>query len=160
MKKILIPIAVLLLVGFFVWFLSPVQVVKRRTNKLMNTLTLEQGSGGTGRQFNIMALGNLLAQSVTLETPTIEQADGDHSRDALTSGFAWIAGQNGSFTKFEVVEFHTVTVDGDRAKVSATVEGVVALSTYRPADGLYEVEFDWNREDDGWRLTRAKWTDR
>ena len=157
MKKILIPIAVLLLVGFFVWFLSPVQVVKRRTNKLMNTLTLEQGSGGTGRQFNTLALGNLLAQSVTLETPTIEQADGDHSRDALTSGFGWIARRNGSFTKFEVVKFHTITVEGDQARVNATIEGVVALPTYRPADGMYEVELDWSRGDDGWRLTRAVW---
>ena len=157
MKKLLIPIAVLLAVGFLVWFLSPVQVVKRRTNKLMDTLTLEQGSGGTGRQFNTLALGTLLAESVTLETPTIEEADGDHSRDALTSGFGWIARRNGSFTKFEVVKFHTITVEGDQARVNATIEGVVALPTYRPADGMYEVELDWSRGDDGWRLTKAVW---
>src|SRR5687768_7476175 len=107
MKKILIPVAVLLIAGFLAWYLSPTQVVKRRTNKLMKTLTLEQGSGGTGRHFNTLALGMLIAENLSLETPAIEEANGDHSRDAINSGFAWLAGQNGSFTKFEVVEFHS-----------------------------------------------------
>lgn len=157
MKKILIPVAAVLFVAFLVWFLSPVQVVKRRTNKLMNTLTMEEGSGGTGRQFNVLALGNLIAEEITLETPDIEAANGEHGRDVINSGFSWLAG-NAKFTKFEVVEFHSVVVDGDKATVSAKIEGVVVLPTYRPADGLYEVELDWKKEDDGWRLARSKWS--
>jgi hypothetical protein len=38
------------------------------------------------------------------------------------------------------------------------LSGLVELPHYRPADGLYDVSFDWKNGDDGWRLARAVWT--
>src|SRR5690606_2567587 len=105
---------------------------------------------------NVLALGNLLYDEVTLDTTDIEEASGTHSRDMINSGFAWLAG-NAEFTKFDVVEYHSIIISEDSATVSATVEGVVALAAYRPADGMHEVEFHWQRTDDGWRLKKAVW---
>lgn len=158
MKRLSIIATVLVAAVFLVWWLSPTQVVKRRTEKLMSTLTLEEGSGSAARHLNTLAFGNLIAEEVSLVAPTIEEASGDFDRSDLNNNFAWLTTQ-ATFTKFEVVEFRSVEVDGDNATVEAKIEGIVSLRSYRPADGLYMVELGWRKADDGWRLARAKWTE-
>lgn len=159
MKKILpVVVAAIVAIGFLAWFFSAEQVVKRRTGKLMSTLSMEEGSGKAGRQMNSLALGNLIADELELETPTIEEANGTHQKTEINSGFTWLTSV-AVFTKFEVVDYHSISVTGNTAKVSASIEATVALTTYRPADGLYEVELDWIKAKDGWRLTRAKWVE-
>jgi hypothetical protein len=158
MKKLLIPVVALVaVVAFLLWFFSSEQVVKRRTEKLMSILTMEADGAGKSRQLSALALGGLIADELTLETPTIEEANGVHQRADMESGFGGLT-RIANFTKFEVVDLHAITIVGEDARLSATIEGVVALPSYRPADGLYEVELDWKKENDGvWRLSRAKW---
>ena len=158
MKKLLIPVVALVaVVAVLVWFFSPEQVVKRRTGKLMSILTMEDSGGRNSRQLSSLGLGGLVADELELETPTIEEANGVHQRSDIESGFGGLA-RIANFTKFEIVEYHAITINGGDARVSATIEAVVALPSYRPADGLYEVELDWKKEKDGvWRLSRAKW---
>lgn len=156
MKRLLIVVSVVLSIAFAIWWLSPTQVVKRRTNKLMHTLTLEEGSGSAARHLNTLAFGNLIAEDVTIDVPSIGEANGEFSRQDLNAGFAWLTTQ-ARFTKFGVTEFLKVGVGDDRAEVEAKVEAVVALPDYRPADGAYLMELSWVRADDGWRLTRVKW---
>lgn len=157
MKKILVPlVALVAIIAALLWFFSPKQVVKRSTNKLMSTLTMEDTGGKGSRQANLLRLGNLIAGELTLETPTIEEANGVHQKTDVESGFAALT-RVASFTKFEVVEYHSITINGEDARVNATIEAVVALPSYRPADGLYEVELDWQKVTDGWRLSRARW---
>lgn len=159
MKKLLIPVVALVaVVAVLLWFFSPEQVVKRRTGKLMSILTMEEtGGGANSRQLSALGLGTLIADELALETPTIEEANGVHQRTDIESGFGGLT-RIANFTKFELVEYHAITILGDDARVSATIEAVVALPSYRPADGLYEVELDWKKEKDGvWRLSRAKW---
>ena len=43
------------------WWFSPAQVVKRRCQTLLRTLTLEPGSGNAGRQMGTYSLNALLA---------------------------------------------------------------------------------------------------
>jgi len=157
MKKLLIPVAALVAtIAVLLWFFSAEQVLKRRTGKLMSILTMEEAGDRNSRHVNALGLGNLIGDELTLETPTIEEANGVHQKTEVESGFAGLS-RVASFTKFEIVEYHSITINGDEARVTATIEAVVALSSYRPADGLYEVELDWQKADDGWRLTRAKW---
>jgi hypothetical protein len=158
MKKLLIPVmALVAVVAVLLWFYSPEQVVKRRTGKLMSILTMEDTGGGNSRQLSALGLGGLIAEELALETPTIEEANGVHQRTDIESGFDGLT-RIANFTKFEIVEYHAITILGEDARVSATIEAVVALPSYRPADGLYEVELDWKKEKDGvWRLSRAKW---
>ncbi len=160
MKRILIPlVSAVILAAFFGWWLSPGEVVKRRTKSLMNTLTIGEGSGAATRHAGNFSLERLIAERLALETPVYEEASGEYDRTQITSGFSAMAGQ-AKFTKFRVEEFHSITFAGEEALVSATVEAVVALQEYRPLDGLYEVEFVWTHGDDGWRLSRMKWSGR
>lgn len=155
-RFLFIALAAVLAGGFLAWWLSPGQVVKRRTEKLMSTLTMEEGSGGAARHLNTLSLGNLIADEISLETPTIGEANGEFQRADINSGFSWLT-TRAKFTKFAVEEFVKIEVSGDTAFVEAKVLAEVELQNYRPADGLYDVEFNWHRTDDGWQLARARW---
>ena len=158
MKRIfVIAAAVLVIGGFFIWWLSPAQVLKRQTEKLLSALTLVEGRNKAMGQMGVFSLNSMITKELELESPT-EQANGTFDRETVESGFSYLSSQ-AEFTKFDVREFQSVLVEGDRATVTALIEGVVALSNFRPVDGLYQVTLNWNREDDGWRLSKAKWVE-
>ncbi len=157
MKRFAIPAIIVAVLGILgVWWFSPVQVLKRRTQSLLTTLTLDADTGRAGRQLGAYSLNALLAPRVELDAPTIQEANGSFERSELESAFSWLCNQ-ASQTRFELQKFHSVSVNGDQAKVELTLTGLVELPTYRPADGTYGVTFDWEKAKDGWRLTRATW---
>jgi hypothetical protein len=158
MKRLILSgLALALLIILGLWWFSPTQVLKRRTQSLLGTLTLDAGTGRAGRTLATYSLNKLLAAQVQLETPTIQEANGTFERAEIESGFSWVS-QNAKQTRFELKNFHSVTIDGDRGNVRLTLSGLVELPHYRPADGDFDVSFDWKRGDDGWRLSRAVWT--
>ena len=157
MKRFGLPVFILALLGAFAfWWFSPVQVLKRRTETLLRTLTLESGSGKAARQMGVYSLNALLATEVELSNPTIQEANGTFERSEMESAFSWLCEQ-AKETRFELGDFHSVKIDGEQADVAFSLEALVALPTYRPADGRYEVTFHWVRESDTWRLGRATW---
>lgn len=157
MKRLLIPsLIVLALAAFAFWWFSPGQVIKRRTHSLLETLTFESGSGSASRQMGVYSLNALLAAEVELNTPTIEQANGTFERSELESAFTWL-GRQAKQTRFDLQRIHSIEVSGDRAVIEFSLEALVELPTYRPADGAYRVTYEWQREKDGWRLIRATW---
>jgi hypothetical protein len=158
MKRI-IPAAVIaavILAIFGYWWSSPTQVLKRRTKSLLSTLTLESGNGKITRQMGAYSLGKLLAQQVELITPTIDEANGTFERAEMESAYAWLC-SNSKKTSFKINEFESVSVTGATAQVTFTLDGLVELPSYRPVDGTFFVTFDWEKSDNGWQLTRAKW---
>lgn len=142
---------------FAVWWLSPVQVVKRRTTALLETMTLAAGDGKMGRHASGYSLDRLLAAKVTLETPTIGEANGTFERSELSSAFSWLC-DVAKQTRFDVESFDSVNINGASADVNLTLVGLVELPTYRPADGTFDVKMHWIETDDGWRLDKAVWT--
>lgn len=157
MRKFLIPMAALVLIGgFLIWFFSPKQVVKRRTEKLMSTLTMEAGSGDASRQFSSLTLGKLIGNEVELEVPSIEEANGVHSKDEINSGFSALARMS-KFTKFEIVDWHSIQVEKEKATVTVSLNAAVALPTYQPLSGLYEAKLHWEKTKDEWLLYRVLW---
>lgn len=157
MKRLAISLVVLaLLAGFAFWWFSDTQVLKRRTQSLLTTLTLDSGTGKVGRQMGSYSLNALLASEVALDTPTIQEANGSFQRDELESIYSWLCNQ-AKETRFELQDLRSVTVNGGKATVHLTLIGLVVLPNYRPADGTYDVTFDWQKEKDGWRLTHASW---
>lgn len=157
MKRLAIPAAAaLLLTGFLFWWFSPVQILKRRTLSLLETMTMDAGTGKSTRQLGSYTLNGLLATEVELSTPTIERANGTFERSEMESAFSWLC-QQAKQTRFELDEFRSVEVSGDVGKVVFSLEALVELPTYRPVDGNYQVTFHWLREQETWRLTRAEW---
>jgi hypothetical protein len=159
MKRLIPVLVVVALLGAFgFWWFSPAQVVKRRTQTLLETLTLDAGAGRTVRQMGVYSLNALLASEVELNTPTISQANGVFERAEMESAFSWLC-QHARRTGFEAERFHAVQVANGVAVVSLRLQALVELPDYRPADGRYEVTFHWRNEDDAWRLARADWTE-
>ena len=157
MKRLIISLAILaLLGGFATWWFSDTQVLKRRTQSLLTTLTLDSGTGKVGRQMGTYSFNALLAGEVALDTPTIKEANGTIQRDELESLFSWLCNQ-AKETRFELLDLRSVTVNRDKAQVDLTLFGLVVLPNYRPADGKYDVTFDWQKDKDGWRLNHATW---
>lgn len=157
MKRLAISLVILaLLAGFAFWWFSDTQVLKRRTQSLLTTLTLDSGKGKVGRQMGAYSLNALLAEQVQLDTPTIKEANGSFQRDELEAAYSWLCNQ-AKETRFELQNFRSVTVNGDKATVDLTLIGLVVLPQYRPVDGTFDVTYEWQKEKDGWRLTRATW---
>lgn len=157
MKRLAIFVVILaLLVGFGAWWFSPVQMVKRRTTALLATLTLERGSGKVGRHAGAYSLDGLLAGQVELISPTIQEANGSFERAELESAYSWLCDQ-AKETHFTLEKLHAITIDGTKATVKLTLNGLVELPVYRPADGRYDATFEWIKGKDGWQLSRATW---
>ena len=158
MKRLAISLVILaVLAGFAYWWFSDTQVLKRRTQSLLTTLTLDSGKGKVGRQMGTYSLNALLASQVQLDTPTIKEANGSFQRDELESAYSWLCNQ-AKETRFKLKKIRSVTVTGDQATVELTLIGLVVLPQYRPVDGTFDVTYEWQKEKDGWRLTRASWT--
>jgi len=157
MKRVIIAsVVILAAIGITIWWLSPERVLVRRTNNLLETLSFSEGTGKAARNLKTYPLNRLLAERVRLETPTIAEANGEFDRSELESGFGWLCNRARQ-TNFKSTEVRSVTITGDSATVEMELEGLVELPAYRPVDGTYKVTFDWRREDDGWRLVRARW---
>lgn len=158
MKRIA-PVIVVIVIALAaaIWWFSPQQVVKRRTATLLRTLTLEPGTGKASRQMGVYSLNALLAKEVTLENPAIQEANGTFDREELGSAFSWICEQ-ARRTQFDLHSIESITVIGNQADLSFTLNALAEMPDYRPADGEYNVRFRWIRDDqEGWRLSRAQW---
>ncbi len=144
-----------LLAGLASWWYSPGQVVKRRTHTLLETLTLEAGSGTAVRQMGVYSLGALLADDVELETPSIQEAQGTFPRSEMESAFSSLC-EHAKQTRFQLENIRSLKIDGDHADLTANLHALVELPTYRPVDGRFEVVFHWQRDKDRtWQLARA-----
>jgi hypothetical protein len=159
MKRLsILGVILLFLVAFLLWWFSPTQVLKRRTQSFLDLMTMDAGTGKSGRQLGVYRMNSLLAEQVELNTPTIEQANGTFARSELESGFSFIC-QQAKQTRFILNEIQSVEVASDRSTVVFSIEALVELPAYRPVDGNFQVTFHWQREKDEWRLARADWTE-
>lgn len=149
-------VVVLLAAGFALWWFSPKQVLKRRTVALLETLTLDAVGSRSGRQFAVHSLNLLLASEVTLENPTISEANGTFERHEVESAFSWIC-QQAKQTRFTLKDMESITVSGDTGEVACVLDALVELPGVCLADGIHQARFSWRRENDGWRLERAVW---
>jgi len=154
MKRILQAALIILSVGGAVWWFAPEQALIRRTNNLLDTISFSEGTGKAARNLKTYPLNRLLAERVRLETPTIPQANGEFDRSDLGSGFNWLCNRARQ-SKFKSAKVHSAAINGDSATVEMDLKGLVELPAYRPVDGTFKVTFDWQREDDDWRLVRA-----
>jgi len=160
MRRIVFPwILLALLGGLAVWWLQPAQVLKRRTRKVLQTLTLAGDETTTNRKMGIYALSGLLASQVQLEPPpAFNDTSGSFDRSEIESAYTWLCDQ-AKQTHFQLLNIHSVTIHGDQADVAFLIDALVELPNGRLADGPYECAFHWQLENETWHLTRAKWVE-
>lgn len=153
---VILVIAIAILVPLGMRWFSPEQVVMRRTQHLMEVLTLSGGSGASMRQMKVYSMNALLAQEVELVVPDVPDANGSFDKEEVEAAFSWIC-QNAKRSHFEITDFRDVDVTGDTATVRFLTEGYMELSTGRPADGRFEVTVVWKKKGDGWRYDKIVW---
>lgn len=154
LAPLIVIIALLAAIGF--WWFSPIQVLKRRTENLLNTLTLKSGTGKAMRQMGVYSLSAMLAEEVELKSSSITEANGVLPRSEMESAYSWLCEQ-ATQTHFELVKFKSLKSDGHTGDVTFLVKALVELPLRRPADGIYQVSFHWQHGDGGWLLERAEW---
>lgn len=140
-----------------VWWFQPAQALKRRTKSLMETLTFADGAGAASRKMKIRPLSEAVADEVEIRGAGDDRADGMFDRSEIEAGFAWFAGSARS-SRFRILDFESVTVEGDTGTVTAEVDATVVLDENRPLDGPHRVTLVWRHDGNSWRLTRAEWT--
>jgi hypothetical protein len=158
MKKLLIfAAAAVILIPLAMWWFSPENVIKRRTEHLMAVLTMTEGTGGPLRQGKVYSMNGMLAPQVALAIPDVAEANGTFDKQEMESAFSWIC-QHTKQSDFRVTEFHEIETDGETAKVRFTVEGFIELRAgRRPADGTFDVTIRWKKGGDGWRYDAVTW---
>lgn len=157
MKKAIFPMLVLLVVGaFLVWWFSPTQEVKRKTDRLLELMSFEKGSGKAGRQTGVYSMNALLAQEVELSSDSNPEVNGMRERQELESAYAWLA-EHVVESSFERVSFDKVEIREPLAEVELTVDGVVELPGSKPVNGRHKVFLLWMKEENAWRLGHARW---
>jgi hypothetical protein len=77
---IILVIAFAILVPLGMWWFSPEQAVMRRTQHLMEVLTLSGGSGAPMRQAKVYSMNALLAPEVELVVPDVPDANGSFDK--------------------------------------------------------------------------------
>ena len=159
MKRIVpIIVIVVLVAAFGYWWYSPTHVLKRRTDSLLQTLTLELSTGTAARQMGVYSFNSLLAEDVELNSASIADANGVFARSEMESAYSWLCEQ-AKQTRFERVTFDSVTIDADSGEVKFTLKALVELPNSRLADGIYQTTFRWQKTDSGWLLNRADWNE-
>lgn len=150
----------LVIIGLAAWWFSPSQVIKRRTLSLLETLTMDAGTGRAARQVGVYSLNSMLAPQVELYTPSIREANGTFDRGELESAYSWLS-QHARQTRFTHRRFESVSITGGEGSVSFILDALVELPNFRFADGAFDVTFRWRRDDHGkWRLFSATWIER
>jgi len=105
---------------FAMWWFSDKQVVKRRTEALLDTVTIEPGSSKIGRGLQAASLDDFLAPNITLEVPD-DEASGTMSRDTVAGGFRYVA-ERADSTRFEIDEVESIALDDEQAAVIAVID--------------------------------------
>ena len=149
-------VLVLLLIPLSMWWSSEERAVKRRSDHLIDVMTIDAESRGVFRQLKAYSLGEVLADQINFESSTVEKVNGSYPKDQIESAFSWIC-QNSKESIFEITEFREVKIEGDRATVRATVEGFIEVKGDRPVDGSSDVTLFWVKSNGSWVLTKMIW---
>ena len=155
-KGLILGVAAILILGLAAWWLSPHQVVKRKTESLLEVFSLGRDVGTGGRHLDVYRLNGLLADEVELQTPFTDRQS--VRKDEVESAYSWLC-RKAEGSELGVSDWVSLEISDDSAVVRATVEGVVELPKIRPVDGSYDVTFRWQRMEDDWRLVEVDWQD-
>lgn len=149
-------VLLLLLIPLSMWWFSEERAVKRRSEHLMNVLTISADTGGIFRQAKVFSIKGVLAEQIEIESLTIARANGSFRKDEIESAFSWIC-RNAKESEFEITEFREVKIEGNLATVRVTVDGFMEIKSERLADGFSDVILHWQKRDGTWVLTKMVW---
>ncbi len=146
----------LLLIPFSMWWFSEERTIKRRSEHLMDVLTISADTKGIFRQVKVFSINGVIAPQIEIESATIAKANGSFRKDQIESAFSWIC-NNAKESEFEITEFNKIEIEGNRATVRATVKGFMVIKSDRVIDGFSDVTLHWEKIDGSWVLMKMIW---
>lgn len=149
-KTAIILVVALVLVAALFWWFSPAQMLKRRTASLIELMNLS--GAGEARVMEVNALSGLLAEDVVMELSFRTGLDPVVQRDDIVSGYVMLS-RRVRKSRFELLRYESIRIDGDAADVEFTMKGLVELPEIRILDGEYRMVFHWLQQDGDWRLS-------
>ena len=163
MRRLLVTItAFLVLAGAFAWWWSrPERVVSRRVAGLFDSAEVGADAGNVTRSTRGTAIEGYLAPRITFEGPEgpTEEVEGSRRREDIVTMYGALARFSHEISLRDL-DIQSVTVSGDQADVTATLDAVIALpNEERPVDGIQNLSLSWRKIDGKWLLERAKWSE-
>lgn len=158
MKRVAIPVVVILLAGLAFWWFSPTQVVKRRTAAFIDTANVPVSMSDLGRSARGKHVSDYLADRISVKSPEAlaEEVGREFTRDqaaALYSGIARYCKE----VSITDLEFQSVGIESDTALVQFTADAIVDLPNRRPVDGLVTATASWSKTEGDWLLESFEW---
>lgn len=148
----------LLMIPFAMWWSSDDREIKRRSDHLMDVITISADTAGIFRQAKSLSINGMIAPKLEMQCPTISQANGTFVREDIESAFSWIC-RNAKESEFEIIEFVDVDIQNDQATVVTQVEGFIDISGKRLTDGISDVTLHWEKHNDDWVLAKIIWNE-
>lgn len=155
MKRFSLAIVILVIAGWAgYWWNAPEQVLKRRTDGLLRTLTLDAKAATAARQMGVYPLSAMLAAEVAFDMPSIADSNGVFTREEIESTYSWLC-ERALQSRFERLRYEGVVCHGGEADVKVEVKALVELPSGRAVDGVYHVTIHWQHQQEGWRIARV-----
>lgn len=163
MRRLITPLIVLLVLAgvFGWWWYRPAKVVARRTAGLFEAANVEKDAGNITRNTRGPALEGFLAPLITFEGPggATDEIAGPQKREDIVTLYSGLAKFCRS-ASIRDLEIQSITVDGEKAEVAATVDAVIELpENERPVDGIQNLAMTWRKIEGKWLLEKAKWSE-
>ncbi len=157
MKRPLIAVVVILIISIplGMWWFSTEQVLKRRTEHLMDVMTISSGSAGPTRQSKVFSMNGLMADEISISSPDVSEANGKFDMQEIESAFSWIC-QNAKRSQMKILDYRSVAIEGDKGRVEVLVDCLLELPMGTPLSGKYVIAIDWKKQDDGWRYEKVE----
>lgn len=154
MKRVVFILVVgLILIATLFWWFSPTQMLKRKTASLMGLMNLS--GTGEARVMEVNAFRGLLADNVEMELSFRTGLDPVLGRDDIVSGYVMLS-RRVQKSRFELLRYESVQIDGDAADVAFIMKGLVELPEIRILDGEYRMVFHWLEQEGDWRLAGVR----
>jgi hypothetical protein len=152
-KRIAAAVLLAALISMGLWWFSPEQVLRRRTEKLVELFSLSEDKRGL-KQMRVFAMNKMLCPQVELIIPDVLEANGSFDKAEIEAAFSWIC-QNATRSHFEIVSFRDVNVSGEKARLSFAAEGSIQFRNTGPVEGGFDVAIIWKKAEDGWHFEKV-----
>jgi len=162
--KFLIPL-IIILIGFLIWFFSSSQVIKRRTNTILESLELSEGSSRIARVTKSHSLKKILEPQIRITYPqganifgtsyplsepiTISNDQAATAHSYLTESMDYMKTENTSFEITSIdskvatvqIQFTLITKQKKALEKSVTLTGILTFNKNEKTWLLDSAEF-------------------
>lgn len=160
MKKIItfLATAFIAIVLFSFWYFQQERVLKRKLDNLIADLNFTPDSTRTTRLIKSSSITSYFDEATEISSP-IEDANGNFSREDLSSGYAGLAEHA---REISIVRIGDISYEGDESQATLIFDADVKITVTRwiqAVDDTYHVTTYWRKTNKGWVIHSSNWAE-